>query len=59
MARATLECSHEHFHEIQETVDRTRESKKTVIVSKAALAALLRDHSKLIRLHRGELDGVL
>jgi hypothetical protein len=59
MNTQTLECSHEQFHELHEAVDRTRDCSETVKVPKTALAALLRDHGKLIRLHRNQLDGIL
>ena len=57
-ARIVLECSSADFDAVHEAVERPRQNSETVKVPKAALAALLRDHGKLIRAHAHELDGV-
>ena len=43
-----LACSQKQFEAIHESVSHTRSTSKNVIVDKAALEALLRDHAKLI-----------
>jgi hypothetical protein len=59
MSKAVLlECSHDAFDELHAAVDHTRKGSATVKVDKDALAALLRDHGKLIRLHSPEIGGV-
>lgn len=57
--RIKLACSHEQFHAIYESLEHTRKNPEVVKVPKEALTALLRDHGKLIGLHRHELDGIL
>ncbi len=43
-----LTCSQEQFESVHEAVDKARQSSESVKVPRAALAALLMDHSKLI-----------
>lgn len=54
-----LECTRDAFHSVSRSVDQTRESSHTVKVPRAALAALLRDHGKLVSTFRNELEGEL
>lgn len=59
MQKLTLRCSHDDLHALADAVDKARKGSESIRVSKAALAALLLDHGKLVGLHRHELDGVL
>jgi hypothetical protein len=43
-----LVCSQDQFELLHEQLDHTRATSETVRVDRAALAALLMDHSKLI-----------
>ena len=43
-----LKCSDAQFHDIHQSLDKVRATSTTVKVDRAALAALLMDHSKLI-----------
>ena len=47
-----LACSDEQYHNIHVAVDKTRSTSTTVKVDRDALAALLRDHAKLIEVAR-------
>jgi hypothetical protein len=59
VSKIKLECSNDQFHDLHDALEHTRQSSRTVKVSKEALAAMLRDQAKLIGLHRGELEGAL
>lgn len=56
MKKTKLDCTDAQFHAIHEALDKTRSTSETVKVSRAALAALLVDHSKLIDIHKGAID---
>lgn len=43
-----LTCSQDDFESIHAAVDKSRKTSQTVTVPRAAMAALLMDHSKLI-----------
>lgn len=43
-----LNCSQDQFEALHEATDKARKSSESVKVPRAALAALLMDHSKLI-----------
>jgi hypothetical protein len=43
-----LDCTQEQFEAIHDRLEHTRSTSATVTVPKAALEALLRDHSRLI-----------
>ena len=58
MKRLTLTLSQSDFEALHLALDRARKGTTSVKVSRAALSALLADHSKLIRLHEGRLDNV-
>lgn len=58
--RIELVCTHEDFHNLHVLTDASLRKKKDVVrVPKLALAALLRDHSALIRLHNETVGGIL
>jgi hypothetical protein len=44
-----LETTQGQFEQLHEAVDTSRESSKLIKVNRMALAALLRDHSKLLQ----------
>jgi hypothetical protein len=44
-----LTCTQGQFDQLHEAVDTSRESSKLIKVNRLALAALLRDHSKLLQ----------
>jgi hypothetical protein len=48
MAKLTLDCTQAQFESLHDALARTRKSANNVIVDKAALQALLMDHSKII-----------
>lgn len=52
-----LECSHDDWHGLASAIDATRESSTTVKVDKGALDRLMRDHSKMVDMKKGELIG--
>jgi hypothetical protein len=49
--QVVLDCSHEQFEGLHEAVNSVREKAPHVKVSKPALEALLRDHSRLLKEH--------
>lgn len=49
-----LECDREQYHALHVALDKVRKNSRTVTVSKDALAALLRDHARILaRLQNG------
>jgi hypothetical protein len=49
-AVAELVCSQDQFEALHDELDKTRRTSKTVKVDRAALQALLMDHSKLVNI---------
>lgn len=49
MKRLKLECTQAQFEGLHEALDGLRDSTRKVSVDKTALAALLRDHSRLLK----------
>lgn len=55
-AKLKLALGQSGFEELHQAVDRARKGTTAVKVSRAALSALLRDHSKLLRMFEGKID---
>lgn len=50
----TFDCTQAQFEAIHAALSKLRKGSKTATVDRAALEALLRDHSRLIALHKAE-----
>lgn len=56
MPKVRLELTQEQFEALHGASDKTRRTSKTVKADKLALDALLRDHSRLLHLQRGDYE---
>ena len=57
MRKVKLTLSQSDFEELHRVLDRARKGSTCVKVARAALSALLLDHSKLVRMFEGRLDN--
>ena len=55
-AKLKLAATQADFEGLHQAADRARKGTTVVKVSRAALSALLRDHSKLLRMFEGKID---
>ncbi|MFN4278284.1 MAG: hypothetical protein ACK4FJ_18480 [Ferrovibrio sp.] len=56
MRKLQLEASNEQVHDLFAALDKVRSTSRTVTVGKAALSALLRDHTKLLNHTKGDWE---
>lgn len=56
MSKLKLECDGEQFDCLHTSMEATRSTSLTTKVNKASLAALLRDHAKLVHLFRKDIE---
>jgi hypothetical protein len=56
VSKPQLELTQDQFEGLHDDLDKVRRTSRTVKVDKDALSALLRDHSRLLYLQRGEYE---